>query len=195
MEELILKHGGPLLSGVAACHIIANTVLDQQPKFIMLVGEFHGNQTSGDIDYVNAYLSFLRYNERVTKFPLDIMVEADNDYVTYSRESLYPLGWIYKLRDAFQNCYVCDERDKGKCEFEYTRAHWSDPVKNIPDCKRTQSSTADIPQWILDSASIPELIVDVNWTTNEKYSNISQEINSIDDLQKIIFQNPHIVKQ
>ena len=195
--ELILKPEGPILSGVAACHIIVNNVLDQQPKVIMLVGEFHGTQTSGEIDYVSAYLSFLNYNEQETKLPLDIMLEADNDYVTYSRESLYELGWIYRLRDAFQNCYVFDERDKGKCEFKYTRAHWSDPVKNIPDWMResTHTSTADIPQWILDLTSIPELIVDANWTTNKAYSNISDNIKSIDDLQKIIFENPHIVKQ
>jgi len=195
--ELILKPEGPILSGVAACHIIANNVLDQQPKVIMLVGEFHGTQTSGDIDYVNAYLSFLNYNEQVTKLPLDIMLEADNDYVTYSRESLYKLGWIYRLRDAFQNCYVFDERDKGKCEFKYARAHWSDPVNNIPDWMRksTHTSTADIPQWILDLATIPELIIDPNLTTNKAYSNISHEIKSINDLQKIIFENPHIVKQ
>ena len=193
--DLILKPEGPILSGVAACHIIANNILDQQPKVIMLVGEFHGTQTSGDIDYVNAYLSFLNYNEQVTKLPLDIMLEADNDYVTFSRETTYKLGWIYRLRDAFQNCYVFDERDKGKCEFKYARAHWSDPVKNIPDWKRTQSSTADIPQWILDLTSIPELIIDTNWTTNKAYSSISNKIKSIDDLQKIIFENPHIVKQ
>lgn len=195
--ELILQPEGPLLSGVAACHIIVNNVLDQQPKVIMLVGEFHGTQTSGEIDYVSAYLSFLNYNEQATKLPLDIMLEADNDYVTYSRESLYKLGWIYRLRDAFQNCYVFDERDKGKCEFKYTRAHWSDPVNNIPDWMResTHTSTADIPQWILDLATIPELIVDPNLTTNKAYSNISDNIKSIDDLQKIIFENPHIVKQ
>ena len=193
--ELILKPEGPLLSGVAACHIIVNNGLDQQPKVIMLVGEFHGNQTSGDTDYVNAYLSFLNYNEQVTKLPLDIMLEADNDYVTFSRETLYKLGWIYRLRDAFQNCYVFDERDKGKCEFKYTRAHWSDPVKNIPDLKRTQSSTADSPQWILDLSSVPELIVHTNWSTIKAYSSISDKIKSIDDLQKIIFENPHIVKQ
>jgi hypothetical protein len=195
--ELILKPEGPLLSGVAACHIIVNNGLDQQPKVIMLVGEFHGNQTSGEIDYVTAYLSFLNYNEQVTQLPLDIMLEADNDYVTYSRQTLYKLGWIYRLRDALQNCYVFDERDKGKCEFKYARAHWSDPVNNIPDWmrKRTQASTADIPQWILDLASVPELILDTNLTANKAYSNISHEIKSIDDLQKIIFENPHIVKQ
>ena len=195
--EIVLKPEGPLLSGVAACHIIVNNNLHQQPKVIMLIGEFHGNQTSGEIDYVSAYLTFLKYNEENTHLPLDIILETENEYVTYSRATVYDMGWIYRLRDAFQNCYVFHERDTGKCEFKYARAHWSDPVRNIPDWvrKQTQTSTADIPQWILDLANVPQLIVDANWTATKAYSNISREIKSIDDLQKIIFENPHIVKQ
>lgn len=180
--ELILKPGGPVLSGVAACHIIVNSDSDlhQQPNVIMLVGEIHGKQTSGEIDYVTAYLSLLKHNEKVTRLPLDIMLEADNDYVAFSREPFYGTGWITQLRDEFQNCYVSYERDEGKCKFEYARAHWSNPVNGIP-------------QWLLDVNIVPDYITD--WYTNKRYSNISIEITSENDLEKIIFENPHIVKQ
>lgn len=191
--ELILKPGGPLLSGVAACHIFVNSDsdLDQQPKVIMLVGEIHGNQKSGDIDYVSAYLSLLKYNEEVTKFPLDIMLETGNDYVTFSRELDYELGWIHRLRDAFQNCYVFN---KWKCQFKHARAHWIEPVFNMPVSTNVIPQSNVIPQWLLDvHNNVPAFIND--WYKNERYSKISDKIKTADDLQKIIFENPYIVSQ
>jgi hypothetical protein len=174
--------GGQLLNGVEHCYVIANET-NHKPNVIMLIGEAHGRQTCGDSDYVSAYKTFLQYNEANTKMPIDILIEVANYNVVFERE---PDMWIHELRNAFQDCYVFNNRDTGKCVFRHARFHWADPVW-------------DIPEWILDLHDIPsqEFFQDspTARTGMDKYKKIVQEIKSENELQKIIFQNPHIINQ
>ena len=165
--------GGQLLNGVKSCYIIANET-NHKPNVIMLIGEAHGRQTCGDSDYVSAYKTFLQYNEANTKVPIDILIEVANYNVIFDRSNI---NWIHELRNAFQDCYVFTSRDTGKCVFRHARFHWTDP-------------SHDVPMWLLDVEALPTYMVD-----KAEYAHLSQEIKSEDDLQKIIFENPHIIKQ
>ena len=165
--------GGQLLNGVKSCYIIANESA-KNPRVIMLIGETHGKQTCGESDYVSAYKTFLQYNEANAKVPIDVLIEATNDNVIFDRSNI---NWIYELRNAFQDCYVFTSRDTGKCVFRHARFHWTDP-------------SHDVPIWLLHVEALPIYLED-----KAEYAHISQEIKSEDDLQKIIFENPHIIKQ
>lgn len=174
--------GGQQLHGVEHCYVIVNET-NHKPNVIMLIGEVHGGQTCGDIDYVSAYKTFLQYNEVNTKMSIDIFIEVANRNVILNREET---TWMHTMRNAFQDCYVFYNRDADKCVFRHARFHWADPVWNIPE-------------WLSDLHNIPykELLQDKPDARKgvDKYKRILQEITSEDDLQKIIFQNPHIVKQ
>ena len=165
--------GGQLLNGVKDCYIIANE-FEQNPRVIMLIGETHGKQTCGDSDYVSAYKTFLQYNEATAKVPIDVLIEATNDNVVFDRPNI---NWIYELRNAFQDCYVFSSRDTGKCVFRHARFHWTDP-------------SHDVPTWLLDVEALPVYMED-----KSEYEHLSHKIKSEDDLQKIIFENPYIIKQ
>jgi hypothetical protein len=168
--------GGQLLSGVKSCYILVNeSEILQNPRVIMLIGEIHGKQTCGKSDYVTEYLSFLHYNETTTQEPIDILIEMGNYNVTMDHGSK---RWIDDLRETFQDCYVFTNRDTNKCFFQHARFHWSDPLYNNP-------------QWLMDVEKLPPFI----HSMDEISESISKEIKSEDDLQKIIFENLHILKQ
>jgi len=171
--------GGQLLSGVKSCYILVNeSEIPNNKRVMMLVGEIHGKQTCGNSDYVTAYKKIFGYNETTTQESIDVLIEVGNYNVTVDRGSE---DWIDDLRNTFQDCYVFNSRDTGLCPYKYTRFHWSDVLW-------------DIPQWMMDLDKLPPFL-DYDWRTDPRYTEISKEIKSENDLQKIIFENPHIIAQ
>ena len=166
---------GPLLSGIKSCHIIVNE-FNQNPRVVMLIGETHGKQSCGESDYITAYKSFLDYNEMSTQVPIDVLLEDSNYNMILNRGDT---KWIFELRNTFQDCYVARSRDAGNCSFKHVRFHWTDPQMGIPS-------------WMREVYELPPFISDDNWMHEMEYSDIADEIESEDDLEKIIFENPHI---
>jgi hypothetical protein len=179
------KEKGTLLNGVVSCHIIVNEFNHSNPKVIMLIGEIHGKQSCGESDYITAYQSFLHYNEVTSKIPIDMFIEASNYNMIIEYTYEEDTQWIYGLRKTFQDCYVPSSRDDGNCFFKHTRFHWTDPSVVLTTTHK----------WLYDIYDLLPFISDDNWTTNPDYAHIANEIKSEDDLQKIIFENPYIIKE
>ena len=135
----------------------------------------HGKQDCGTTatDYISAYKTFLDQNENSDKPEyIDVFLEVGNYNVDVKESNA---KWINVLRTEFRDCYLYFKN----CRYEYTRFHWSDPVWHKDS-------------WLTKINHVPNYMPD-DW--KKKFPTIADNITSENDLLKIIFDDPNIIKE